>query len=101
MGKRLPYTPSSRIRDALRKLWLRSRERAAAMKAAGYCCARCGVKQSKAKGREVAVAVHHKDGIDWDGLLALIRQRLLQDPARLECLCEACHAKEHEKDGAE
>jgi hypothetical protein len=34
MGKKLPYTPRSKVRAALRQLWLRSRERAAALKAA-------------------------------------------------------------------
>ena len=33
MGKRLPYTPRSKIRNILRRyIWLRSRERAAALK---------------------------------------------------------------------
>ena len=43
--------------------------------------------------------VHHKDGIDWDGLLEEIRRRLLQDPTRLEALCEKCH-EEIEHKGA-
>jgi hypothetical protein len=95
MGKKLPYTPNSRIRACLRQLWLRSRERAKAMKNSKYCCVRCGVKQSTAKGREVKLVVHHRDGIDWDGLLELIRTRLLQTPDKLEPLCIPCHAKEH------
>ena len=93
MGKKLPYTPASKIRQALRLVWLRSRERAAALKRTGYCCSRCGVKQSVAKGREVKLEVHHTDGIDWDGLLADIRKRLLPDPSRLEPMCKACHDK--------
>ena len=96
MAKRLPYTPNSCIRSALRKLWLRSRERAAALKATGYTCAVCRVKQTKAAGREVVLEVHHKDGIDWDGLIDLIRERLLQTPDRLEPLCHACHAAKTE-----
>lgn len=93
MGKRLPYTPNSKIRACLRQLWLRSRERAQSLKNSKYCCVDCGIKQSAAKGREVKLEVHHKDGIDWDGLLELIRSRLLQTPDRLAPLCVDCHAK--------
>jgi len=93
--RRLPYTPSSQIRSALRKLWLRSRERQAAIKRDGYTCQRCGKKQSKAKGREIAVEVHHKDGIEnWQELIAAVRKYLLIDPAELETLCIECHDKE-------
>jgi len=94
MGKRLPYTPNSQIRSALRRLFLRSREHSAAMKTARYCCARCGAKQSRAKGREVYVRVHHKSGVDWDGLFDDIRKRLL-NADDLEVLCVDCHDKEH------
>ena len=66
-GKRLPNTPRSKVRAALRQLWLRSRERAAALKREKYTCQRCGVKQSKAKGKEQKVEVHHKEGIgNWE-----------------------------------
>ena len=94
MGKRLPYTPNSRIRAVLRQMWLRSRERASTLKRDKYCCQKCGIKQSKAKGREVDVQVHHLDGIDWDGLIALIRERILQTPDKLQTLCKECHEKE-------
>jgi 5-methylcytosine-specific restriction endonuclease McrA len=97
MSRRLPHTPLSQIRSALRQLWLRSRERAQALKNAGYCCERCGRKQSKAKGQEVAVSVHHRDLIDWAGLLELIRERLLQSPEKLEALCDDCHQEEHKE----
>jgi len=94
MGKRLEYTPNSRIRQSLRILWMRSRERAAALKATNYCCAYCGVKQSAAKGREVKLEVHHMDGIDWDGLFDEIRRRLLHKPERLAPACKGCHDKQ-------
>lgn len=98
MAKKLPTTPRSRIRQAVRgQVWLRSRERAAALKRENYCCERCGAKQSKAKGREVKVEVHHKNGVDWDGLIDLIQERLLPDPSELEVLCKSCHDKEHEE----
>jgi predicted HNH restriction endonuclease len=93
MGKRSPNTPKSRVKNAIRQVWLRSRERAAALKKTGYCCERCEVKQSKAKGREVKVQVHHVDGIDWDGVVDLVIERVLRGD--LEVLCEDCHGKEH------
>ena len=60
MGKRLLITPNSKIKASLRQLFLRSRERAAAIKRDGYTCQVCGAKQSRAQGREVYVEVHHK-----------------------------------------
>lgn len=99
MGRRLPHTPKGRIVNTLRRLWLSSRERAAALKREGYCCERCGVKQSTAKGREVKVQVHHRDGIDnWGEVVAVIREKILCDPERLEVLCVSCHDKEHKEE---
>ena len=95
MSKKLPYTPNSKIRQALRVLFLRSRERNAALKAYDYCCSECGVKQSKAKGKECALQVHHAEPINWDGIFDFIRARLLNVP--MVPLCEKCHAKETEK----
>lgn len=95
MGAKLPYTPNSRIRQALRVLWMRSRERAAALRATGYKCCHCGAKQSTAKGRECSLDVHHLDGIDWNGLFDDIRRRLLQPPERLAPVCKACHEKHY------
>lgn len=93
MSTRLPYTPASIIRNALRILWMRSRERAAALRATGYTCSYCGKHQSVAKGRECKLEVHHLDGIDWTGLIDLIRVRLLHPPERLAPACKECHAK--------
>jgi len=92
MGKKLPYTPNSRIRSALRMLFLRSRERAAAIKRDKYTCQTCGLKQSKAKGKEAKVECHHKDGVmNWDELFKAVRQYLLCDPSLMQTLCEKCH----------
>ena len=98
MGKKMPYTPNSRIRQTLRQLWLRSRERASAMKAQGYTCQRCGVKQSRAKGKEVYVEAHHKQGIDWEGIFEFIRERVLQTPDKIEVVCKPCHDKHHKEE---
>ena len=101
MGKKQPNTTNTMIRAALRRLFLRSRERAAVMKEAKYCCATCGVKQSKAKGKEVAVHVHHRSGITmWDKMFEVIRAELL-NKEDMEVLCKDCHDKEHKKETAE
>ena len=105
MGKKLPYTPRSRIRAALRQLFLRSRERAACLKKAGNRCAECGVKASKAKGREVKIEVHHCQGIgNWELIIDMIREELLCSPDLLIALCKKHHNIEHpktEKEGNE
>jgi 5-methylcytosine-specific restriction endonuclease McrA len=93
MGKRLPTTPRSRVRAALRQLWLRSRERAAALKRDGYSCHDCGKKQSRAKGKEIYVEVHHIDGIKWEQLIDMVYEMLLCNPDGLITMCEDCHDK--------
>jgi hypothetical protein len=85
------------VRAALRQLFLRSRERAAALKAAKNCCAKCGAKASKKQGHEVKVQVHHLQGIgNWDKIIGLIFEELLCDPKYLQVLCVACHDVETE-----
>jgi len=95
MGKKLPYTPKSRVRSALRQLFLRSRERASALKRDGYCCQICGVKQSRKKGFEVYVEVHHVDSIkNWEQVISAVYEYLLCDSEKLTTLCKECHQKE-------
>ena len=92
MGKKQLNTPRSRVRSALRQLWLRSRERASALKRDQYTCVECGRKQSKAKGKEFKVQVHHVDGIgNWNKIIDAIYKELLCDPSQMETLCEVCH----------
>lgn len=91
--KRLPTTPRSQVRSAIRRLWLRSRERAAALKRDKYSCVECHKKKSKAKGREVRVEVHHLDGIDWSLVVEYIYRHVLVSPDKLEVRCEDCHKK--------
>lgn len=99
MGKRQAGTPRSKIRAAIRQVWLRSREHAEALKRAGYTCCRCGVKQSKAKGKEVSVEVHHKVAIAkmMDEIITMIIREILQTPEDYEVLCRECHKQEHDK----
>ena len=90
--KNLRVTPRSKVRAALRQLWLRSRERSTALKACNYTCV-CGKKQSTAKGREVKVEVHHTNGIDWEELIDLVYTKLLI--AEYQVLCSDCHKEHH------
>ena len=92
MGKRRPHTPRSIIKNALRTLWLRSREHQAALKREHYTCQVCGRKQSKAKGREFSVDVHHASGrINWEPIFEAIYRHLLIHPDGLEVLCPEDH----------
>jgi len=93
--KKLPHTPNSQIKSALRMLSLRSRERSSVLRRDNYSCVKCGKKQSKAKGKEVKVEVHHKDGItNWAELYKAIREFLLCNPDSMETLCGKCHSEE-------
>ena len=91
-----PSTPRSQVRSALRRLWLRSRERAATLKRDGYKCVDCGVKQSRAKGREEYVEVDHLPGIQWEQMIDYIFQHLLINPIGLDTVCKEHHKKRTE-----
>lgn len=86
-----PQTPRSQVRSALRRLWLRSRERAATLKRDGYKCQNCGVKQSRAKGRQVFVEVDHLEGIEWEKMIDYVYRHLLVSPNQLETVCKEHH----------
>lgn len=94
--KKLKFTPRSRVRAALRRLWLYSRERALALKKANYSCQVCGVKQSQAEGQEQKLEVHHKNGIVWEKMIDMVYKRLLVKPKKLLVVCPECHKKQHE-----
>ena len=97
MSAKLPYTPKSRIRSALRQLWLRSRERANTLKRDKYTCQCCGIKQTKAKGKEHKVVVHHINGVQWEDMIEYIYQNLLVNPDDLTTLCAKCHDITHKQ----
>jgi len=98
--RRKPVTPRSRVRSALRRLWLTSRERAEALKLAHYTCRGCGAKQSRAAGREVFVEVHHQNMVEnWEKLIDMVYESLLCKPDDLIVLCHDCHDKVHNEDG--
>ena len=66
-------TSRAKIKGHLRQIWVRSYERASAMKRDNYSCTKCGIKKSTKKGAEVKVQVHHKERIDiWDEIINLI-----------------------------
>ena len=99
MGRKKPNTPRSRVKSALRQLWMRSRERARALKSTGYRCTECNVKQSMAKGKVVKMEVHHLTPIEWEDLIDLVFERLLNVPQIP--LCKPCHKLETEKQAKE
>lgn len=99
--KKKESTPRSRVRAAIRQLWLRSRERAAALKRDNYTCVHCGKKQSTAKGKEQKIEVHHLNGIEWDNIIDYIFRHVLVNSKDLEAICPECHAKETEKQKGE
>ncbi len=97
--KKLLYTPNSRIRSTLRRLFLHSRERAQALKRDKYTCQKCRLKQNRAKGREAYVECHHRKGVcNWSALFKSIRKYLLCNPKHLETLCKKCHQKRGEQE---
>lgn len=98
MKSKTPTPLRSRLRSALRMVWMRSPERAAALKRDNYTCQvpGCGKKQSKAKGREIKVEVHHIEGIfDWAEVLDFIGAcGLFCNKNFLRTVCTDCHKKE-------
>lgn len=96
--KVITRTTDAQIKSALRLLWLRSRERAAAVKRDKNTCQKCEKKASVAKGREVKTEVHHlqEGDINWQRIFRVIRAELLPDPKMLITLCKQCHKDAHD-----
>lgn len=95
MGKKSKWTTNTKIKTTLRRLFLQSRERSEAMKREKYTCQKCGVKQSRTKGKEVYVEAHHIEGVcNWDEIYIAIRKNLLCNPDMIQILCKECHREE-------
>lgn len=100
--KKLDYTPSSKIVHAVRAMSMRSREFAEARKNTANSCCICGRKQSKAKGREVAIHIHHGTHRPiWERVVRAIRQEVLQTPGMLWPICKECHENIHKQEELE
>lgn len=100
--KKLDYTPSSKIVHAVRAMSMRSREFAEARKNTANSCCICGRKQSKAKGREVAIHIHHGTHRPiWERVVRAIRQEVLQTPGILWPICRECHENIHKQEELE
>ena len=97
--ERKPYKPTTKamVRSALRRhLWLRSRERGECQSREKNTCQRCGVKGSKAKGREVKTVVHHtSNDTQMEKAIDILLEHLLCHPDLLELLCDPCHKLHH------
>ena len=73
-------TPNNAIRKKLYQLFLYSRERAFFMK--NKNCEKCG--------STVKMQCHHDDGINWDKIITVIREELL-NAEKFRALCKDCH----------
>jgi 5-methylcytosine-specific restriction endonuclease McrA len=93
MGRKKPTTPRSKVKGMLRRTFLNSRERTAAMKRDGYKCVVCGKKRS-----EIRLEVHHRDGAHLNEIVDLIYEKLLCPPDRLTTYCVDCHQEEGKND---
>lgn len=94
-SRKKPTTPRSRVKSVLGRVFLYSRERAAAVKRAAGHCERCG-RPIDARGiTGDRPEVHHLDGLSWGTILDVIFDRLLCDVSRLLVVCKRCHLEAH------
>jgi 5-methylcytosine-specific restriction endonuclease McrA len=94
MAKRRTYeiweTTNSKITAAIRRyLWMWSKERAYVLKRDKKTCQKCG-----AKGSDVKLDVHHKNGVDMAAIREEIRRTLLCSPDDMITHCADCHKNE-------
>lgn len=101
MGKKLPHTPSSMIKNGLRNIFLRSREHQGALKRDSYTCTKCHRKKTTKKGQEFKVQVHHLEGIPMSSVVNVVREFVIQRVGRLATLCPECHDKEPAAESSE
>ena len=97
MSRKQLHTPKGRIISSLRKLWLYSRERAAALKRAENRCECCGALSKTRKGGTVTLEVHHNNpiGKEWQLIAEKIYRHILVNPKHLTVFCKDCHEEEH------
>jgi hypothetical protein len=95
--KKKPQTETARyrIKSVLQRLWMWSPERRNRLKFDNYQCVQCKAKQSKAKGKEVSLNVHHIKETDWKRIQDVIYEELFVSLDKLECLCKDCHLLYH------
>ncbi len=79
MGKKQRRTTNTQIRNALRRLFLYSRERRRCLK--GAVCLTCGSDEK--------LEPHHLELIDWKKIFTVIREELLTDD--MVPICKKCH----------
>lgn len=92
----LTTTPIGRITAMLRKIWMWSPERAAAMKRGAKHCEECGcegvpTKKDAEKTGKKRLEVHHVIPCDMTELAKLIHKRMFPGVENLDCLCTDCH----------
>ena len=95
--KPLTATPVGRITAMLRKIWMWSPERAAAMrKAPRKICEECGCEGVETKIQEEKTGkprleIHHAEPCDMTELAKLIHRRMFPGADKLDRLCQRCH----------
>ena len=94
---RAKETTPGAFSSLLRRGWLRSPERAEALKRTGYCCEICGVKQSTAKGKEQKIQVHHPNGVDLTKCWEEAKAQMFVPADELIPVCPDCHDHIHGK----
>lgn len=82
--------------SALRMIWLRSQERGDAIRSTDRRCVSCGVRESKAKGKEAKITVHHVKRPDWERIVRVIKEELFSDIQWLWPICPDCHDDLHD-----
>ena len=97
--KKKPPALKSRIRSALRRVWLYSPEYRDAKRYYNNTCAECGRKGTAAKGREVKTQLHHIGGMpELPGLIDEIIRVMYPPVEGYEVLCKECHKLLHKKE---
>ena len=95
MKKKKPLTATrvSTITNALRRIWLWSPERRAALKRAGIgkacACEECGITV----GEGAKLEVHHVDPCDMTKLAKKVREKMFN--TEFDVLCQECHRDVH------